>query len=184
MGPQRAPRQPKERPRVPQERPKRLMLGPRGGGRKLKLPSLLIDDLHDGPREPPRPPRRPQESPKSAPGGPQERPRGLQDGPKMASKAAKRAPREPQERPKRAPREPQEGPRGFQNVPKRALRWPQEAYKTLPERTIAKVLILTPVVVVFALFFLVVVPFVLPCSSREHRPTTPDNQCTSQRWLF
>ena len=40
------------------------------------------------------------------------------------------------------------------------------------------------VVVVFALFFLVVVPFVLPCSRREHKPTTPDNQCTSQRWLF
>ena len=40
------------------------------------------------------------------------------------------------------------------------------------------------IVVVFALFFLVVVPFVILCSSREHRPTTPDNQCTSQRWLF
>ena len=56
---------------------------------------------------------------------------------------------------------------------------------------IANVLTLTPVVVVvvivelFALFFfLVVVPFVLPCSSRERKPTTPDNQCTSQRWLF
>ena len=40
------------------------------------------------------------------------------------------------------------------------------------------------IVVVFALFFSIVVPFVLPCSRREHRPTTPDNQCTSQRWLF
>ena len=83
------------------------------------------------------------------------------------------------------PREPQEGRRGFQHVPKRVLRWPQSAYETLPERTIAKVLILTPVVVgivvVFALFFIVVVPFVLPCSSREYRRITPDNQCTSQK---
>ena len=53
-----------------------------------------------------------------------------------------------------------------------------------------KILILTPVVEVvvivdpFALFLLVVVPFILPCSSRERRPTTPDNECTSQRWLF
>ncbi len=110
--------------------------------------------------------------------------------PQGASEAAKRAPREPQERPKRAPRQPQEGPRGFQNVPKRALRWPQEAYKTLPKREIVKNLILIHVVVVivtvvvFALFFLVVVPSVLPCSSREHRPITPDDQCTSQRRLF
>ena len=63
--------------------------------------------------------------------------------------------------------------------PKRAARWPQEASKTLPERLIAKVLILTPVVVVvvvgFAFYFLVVIPVVLPCSSRERRPTTPDN---------
>ena len=113
---------------------------------------------------------------------------GLRDCPRRASKAANKAPREPQERTKRAPREPQKGPRGFQTVPKRAIRWPQEAYNTLPEREIVKDLILTPVVivivVVFALFFLVVVPFVLLCSSREHRPTTPDNQCTSQRWLF
>ena len=46
------------------------------------------------------------------------------------------------------------------------------------------VVVVIVIVVVFALFFLVVVPFVLLCSSREHRPTTPDNQCTSQRWLF
>ena len=61
---------------------------------------------------------------------------------------------------------------------------PKRACKMLPERTIEKVLILTPVVVVSALFFSVVVLFVLPCSSREQRPKTPDNQCTSQRWLF
>ena len=35
------------------------------------------------------------------------------------------------------------------------------------------------IVVVLALFFFVVVPFVLPCS--EHRPATPDNQCASKR---
>ena len=81
----------------------------------------------------------------------------------------------------------------------------QEAYKTLPDRSIVKDLILTPVVVVvvvfvvgfvvvafvvvailivvvLALFFFVVVPIVSPCS--EHRPATPDNQCASQRWLF
>ena len=46
------------------------------------------------------------------------------------------------------------------------------------------VVVIIVIDVVFALFVLVVVPFVLPCSSREHRPTTPDNQCTSQRWLF
>ena len=46
------------------------------------------------------------------------------------------------------------------------------------------VVVFIVIVVVFALFCLVVVPFVLLCSSREHRPTTPDNQCTSQRWLF
>ena len=74
------------------------------------------------------------------------------DGLKSAIKASKRVPREPQERPKRAPREPQERPRGLHDGPKRAPRWPQEAYKTLPERKIAKVLTLTPVVV-FALFF-------------------------------
>jgi len=122
-------------------------------------------------------PRDPQEGPKRAPRGAQERPKraprgsfegsdggrlkestpflidSLQDCPRRASNADKRAPREPQERPKSAPRQPKEGPIGFQNVPKRALRWPQDAYKTLPERTIAKVLILTPVVVVLALFF-------------------------------
>ena len=70
--------------------------------------------------------------------------------------------------------------------PERALRWPQEAYKTLPEREIVKgldidscrvvvVVVVVVIVVVFALFFLVVGPFVLLCSSREHRPTTPDN---------
>ena len=84
---------------------------------------------------------------------------GIQDDPRKASKAAKRTPREPQERPKRALREAQEDPRGSQHVPQRALRWPQEAYKTLPERTTEKVLILTTVVDVFALFFLVAVPF-------------------------
>ena len=125
-------------------------------------------DPQEGPKRVPRGaqerPRAPQERPKRAPRGPFEGPDGgtekgstsflidgLQDGPKRAPKAPKKAPREPQERPQRAPRQPQEGPRSFQNVPKRALRWPQEAYKTLPERTIAKVLILTPVVVVFAL---------------------------------
>ena len=46
------------------------------------------------------------------------------------------------------------------------------------------VVIVVDVVVVIAVVFLVVVPFVLPCSSREHRPTTLDDQCTSQRWLF
>ena len=46
------------------------------------------------------------------------------------------------------------------------------------------VVVIVVIVVVFALFFLIVVPFVLPCSSRKHRPTTPDYQCTSQRWLF
>ena len=46
------------------------------------------------------------------------------------------------------------------------------------------IVVVIVIVVVLALFFLVVVPFVLPCSSREHRPTTPDNQCTSQKWLF
>ena len=46
------------------------------------------------------------------------------------------------------------------------------------------VVVVVVIVVVFALFFLVVVPFVLLCLIREHRPTTPDNQCTSQRWLF
>ena len=46
------------------------------------------------------------------------------------------------------------------------------------------VIVVILIVVVFVLFFLVVVPFVLPCSSRERRQTTPDNQCTSQRWLF
>ena len=89
-------------------------------------------------------------------------------------------PRGSQESPKSATKK--QGPRGFQNVP--ALRWPQEAYKTLPERTIAKILLLTPVVVVFVLFFLVVDPFVLPCLSRERKPTTPDNLCTSQTWLY
>ena len=70
----------------------------------------------------------------------------LEDGPKRRSRA-----------PKRAPRQPQEGPRTFQHVPKRALRWPQEAYKTLAERTIAKVLILTPIAVVVGFVVVVVV---------------------------
>ena len=39
---------------------------------------------------------------------------------------------------------------------RRILRWPQEAYKTLQERTIAKVLILAPVVVVVVVFVVVV----------------------------
>ena len=42
------------------------------------------------------------------------------------------------------------------------------------------VVVVVVVVIVFALFFLVVVSFVFPCSSREHGPTTPDSQCTSQ----
>ena len=162
------------------------------------LPSEASRWLQDGPRglqeRPQRGPRAPQERTKSAPRGSQEvnvraptgglklkppsfdgwPPRWPQEGPKRAPRA-----------PRRAPREPQESPRGFQHVPKRALRWPQEAYKTLPERKIAKALILTiVVVVVFALFFLVVVPFALPCSSRKHRPTTPDSRCALQRWLF
>ena len=58
--------------------------------------------------------------------------------------------------------------------PERALRWPQEAYKTLPEREIVKgldidscrvvvVVVVVVIVVVFALFFLVVVPCVPAC---------------------
>ena len=46
------------------------------------------------------------------------------------------------------------------------------------------VVVVIVIVAVFALIFSVVVPFALPCSSREPRPTTPDNQCTSQSWLF
>ena len=46
---------------------------------------------------------------------------GLQDGPRRASKAAKRIPREPRERPKSARREAQESPRGLQHVLKTAL---------------------------------------------------------------
>ena len=46
------------------------------------------------------------------------------------------------------------------------------------------VVVVIVIVVVFALFFLIVVPFVLPCSSREHRPIIPNNECTVQRWLF
>ena len=118
---------------------------------------------------------------KIVPRGPPGPPRGSKEGPKTHGLA----------------KEPQEDPRSFKHVPKRALRWPQEACKMLRERTIEKVLILTPVVVavvvvvvfvvvvvVIAVVFLVVVPCVLPCSSREHRPTTLDDQCTSQRWLF
>ena len=59
--------------------------------------------------------------------------------------------------------------RRFRRRRRRTLQWPQEACKTLQERTIAKVLILTHVVAGFvvALFFVVAAPFVLPCSSRE-----------------
>ena len=42
-------------------------------------------------------------------------------------------------------------------------------------------MILTPVVVVFALCFLVVVPFVIQCSSKERKTTTPDNRCALRK---
>ena len=107
----------------------------------LFKPQVGSKMAQDGPKSGPGwAPRRPQERPKSAPRGAQEAifraPRGGGKNSRlfwsMASKMA-------QESPKSAPRGPQEGPRWPTNVPKRALRWPQEAYKTLPERTIAKV---------------------------------------------
>ena len=108
-------------------------------------------------------------------------PRGAQDGPKSAQERPKR----PQESPKRLPNCPQEGstmvPRGLQDAPRARDRKGLDIDSC---RVVVVVVVVIVIVVVFALFFLVVVPFVLPCSSREHRPTTPDNQCTSQRWLF
>ena len=55
--------------------------------------------------------------------------------------------------------------------PKRAARWPEEASKTLPERLIAKVLILTPVVVVVVVVVVIAVvvdpPSPLPSASAD-----------------
>ena len=68
-------------------------------------------------------------------------------------------------------------PRGLQDAPRARER------KGLDIDS-CSVVVVVVIVVVFALIFSVVVPFALPCSSREHRPITPDNQYTSQRWLF
>ena len=98
-----------------------------------------------------------------------------QDGSKIAQEGPKRAPRGPQESPKRAqeastlsPTGSTMAPRGLQDAPRARDRKGLDIDSC---RVVVSVVIL--IVVVFALFFfLVVVPFVLPCSSREHRPTT------------
>ena len=61
-------------------------------------------------------------------------------------------------------------PRGLEDAPRARDR------KGLDIDSYRVVIVVAIVIdVVFALLFLVVVPFVLSCSSREHRPTTPDN---------
>ena len=66
-------------------------------------------------------------------------------------------------------------PRGLQDAPRARDRkgLDIDSFRVVVVAAAAAVVV---VVVVFALLFLVVVPFVLLCSSREHKPTTPDNQ--------
>ena len=65
-------------------------------------------------------------------------------------------------------------PRGLQDAPRARDRKGLDI-DSCRVVVVVVVVVVIVIVVVFALFFLVVVPFVLLCSSREHRPTTPDN---------
>ena len=72
-------------------------------------------------------------------------------------------------------------PRGLQDAPRARDRkgLDIDSCRVVVVVVVVLVVVVIVIVVVFDLFFLVGVPFALPCSSREHRPTTPDNQCTS-----
>ena len=59
---------------------------------------------------------------------------GLQDGPRTASKVAKRAPRGPHENPKRAPREPKTLPKCPQEGPTMAPRGRQDAPRAIDRK--------------------------------------------------